>query len=136
GEHPRPLARRVPGANDVDVQAVGVRCLAPRGAVEDPLPGEAVETLDLQMPPADAARQDDRARAQDVATVELHVPGGGVDARVRSRDQNLGAEPPCLSECAARKLVARHALRKSQVVLDPGGGPGLTPGALRPAPAP
>jgi len=31
----------------------------------------------------------------------MHMPGRGVDARGRSRDQNLGAEPPRLSECAA-----------------------------------
>ena len=40
-------------------------------------------------------------------------------------DEDLGAEPPRLLQRAARQLVARHAGREAEVVLDPRGGAGL-----------
>ena len=93
--------------------------LAARRAVGDALPGEPVEALDRQPPPRDAAGEDDRPRPQDVAAVEVHLAGRGVDPRDRPRDEDLGAEPPRLLQRAARQLVARDARREAEVVLDP-----------------
>ena len=129
-EEHRRLAGRVAGADDVDVEAVGVRRFAACGAVEDALAGEAVETLDRQLPPGDAAGEDDRPRPQDVAAVEVHLTGRGVDARDRPRDEDLGAEPARLLERAARQLVARHARGEAEVVLDPRGRARLAAGRL------
>ena len=53
-----------------------------------------------------------------------------VDARDRARDEDLGAEPPRLLQRAARQLVARHARREAEVVLDPRRGAGLAAGRL------
>ena len=80
GEEQRGLAGRVPGADDVDVEAVRVRRLAARRAVEDPLPGELVEAVDVELSPRDAAGEDDRPRAQDVAAVEMDLARAGIDA--------------------------------------------------------
>ena len=93
GEEHRCLAGRVAGADDVDVQTMRVRRLAAGRAVEDPLAGKPVEAVDREPPPGDAAREDDRARAQDVAAVEMDVQRRRVDSRDRPRDENLGAEP-------------------------------------------
>ena len=109
---------------------MGVRRLAACGAVEDALAGEAVEALDRQVPPGDAAGEDDRPRPQDVAAVEVHLMGRGVDARDRPRDEDLGAEPARLLERPARQLVARHARGEAEVVLDPGGRARLAAGCL------
>ena len=69
--------RRLPGgvarADDVDVEPVRVRRLAARRAVGDALARQAVEAVDGQPPPRDAAREDDRPRPQDVAAVEEHL---------------------------------------------------------------
>ena len=75
GEEQGRLPGRVAGADDVDVEAVAVRCLAARRAVEDALAGEAVEALDREAPPRDAAGEDDRPRPQDVAAVEVDADG-------------------------------------------------------------
>ena len=125
GEEDRGLAGRVAGADDVDVQAVGVRGLAPRGAVEDALSGEPVEAFDRQPTPRDAAGEDDRARLQHVAGLEMDLTGLGVDSGDRSRHEDLGAEPPRLLQRTTRQLVARHAGREAEVVLDPRRRPGL-----------
>ena len=92
---------------------------------EMPLPDEPVEALDRELPPRDAAREDDRPPAQHVAAVEVHLPRVRVDARDRARDEDLGAEPPRLLQRAARELVARHARGEAEVVLDPRRRPGL-----------
>ena len=68
--------------------------------------------------------------AQDVAAVEVHLPRRGVDPRDRPGHEDLGAEPPRLLQRAARQLVARHARREAQVVLDPRRGAGLAAGRL------
>src|SRR5205814_358856 len=98
---------------------------APGGAVEDTLPCQALEALDAELAPRDAAREDDRLRAQDVAAVEVHVARRGVDPRDRARHEDLGTEPPRLLKRAARELVARDACGKPEVVLDPRRRPGL-----------
>ena len=54
----------------------------------------------------------------------------GIDARDRARDQDLRPEPPGLLERAARKLVARDAAGKAEIVLDARGRPGLAAGRL------
>ena len=129
-EEQRRLARRVAGADDVDVEAVRVRRLAARRAVGDALAGEPVEALDRQPPPRDAAGEDDRPRPQDVAAVEVHLARRRVDPRDRPRDEDLGAEPPRLLQRAARQLVARDARREAEVVLDPRRRAGLAAGRL------
>ena len=73
----------------------------------------------MQLAPRDAAGEDDRPRAQDVAAVEVHVARRGVDPRDRSGDQDLRAQPARLLECPARELVTRDARREAEVVLDP-----------------
>ena len=118
-EEHRGLARRVAGPDDVYVQAVGVRRLAAGCAVEDPLAGEPVEPVDRELPPGDAAGEDDRPRIQDVAAVEVHLSRRSIDPRDRPGDEDLGAESARLLERAARQLVARHARGEPEVVLDP-----------------
>ena len=54
----------------------------------------------------------------------------GVDARDRPGDEDLGAEPPRLLQRAARQLVAGHAGREAEVVLDPRRRAGLAAGRL------
>ena len=107
-----------------------VRRVAARGAVGDALPGEPLEPLDPELPPRDAAGEDDRPRAEDVAAVEVHLPRRRVDPRDRPRHEHLGAEPPRLLQRAARELVARDARGEAEVVLDPGRGAGLAAGRL------
>ena len=124
-EEHRRLPGRVAGADDVDVEPVHVRRLAAGGAVEDALADEPVEAVDRELPPRDAAGEDDRPRAQHVAAVEVHLVRHRVDPRDRPRDEDLGAEPPRLLQRAARELVARDAGREAEVVLDPGRGAGL-----------
>jgi hypothetical protein len=102
----------------VDVEAVRVGCLAPRGAVEDALSREPVEPLRRELPPRDAAGEDDRLRAHDVAAVEMHVAVRRVDARDRPRHDDLGTEPARLLQRTARELVSGDARRESEVVLD------------------
>ena len=106
------------------------RRLAARRAVGDPSPGQAVEAVDRELPPGDAAREDDRARSDDVAAVEMDLPRRGVDALDRARDEDLRAEPARLLQRAAGELVARHAGGEAEVVLDPRRGPGLTARSL------
>ena len=130
GEEDRRLTGRVAGADDVDVQAVHVRRLAARRAVADPLPGEPLEPVDRQPPPRDAAGEDDRARPEHVAAVEVELARGGVDPRDRPGDEDLGAVPPRLLQRPARELLARDAGREAEVVLDPGRGAGLAAGRL------
>ena len=120
----------LPGADDVDVQPVGVGRLAARRAVGDALPGEPVEAVDRQVPPRDAAGQDDRPRPQDVAAVEVDLARRGVDPRDRPGDEDLRPQPPGLLQGPAGELVAGHARREAEVVLDPGRRAGLAAGRL------
>src|SRR6185437_3566464 len=113
------LAGGVARADDLHVVAVAGRRLAAGRAVGDALAGELVAALDVEPAPGDAARQDDRARPQDVAAVEVHLAGGRVDARDRPGDQYLGAEPAGLLERSAGELVARDARGEAEIVLDP-----------------
>src|SRR5439155_16443715 len=53
-EHGR-LSRGVARTDDVNVEPVGVRCLAACRTVRDALPGELLESLDRQVPPGHAA---------------------------------------------------------------------------------
>ena len=83
--------------------------LAARGAVRDALAGEPVESLDRQVPPRDAAGEDDRPRPQDVAAVEVHLARRGVDPRDRPGHEDLGAEPA--APAAAHGSPARRRTR-------------------------
>ena len=103
-----------------------VRGLAARGAVGDALAREPLEPVRGEAPPFHAAGDDDRARPQHVAAVEVHLAGGGVDARDRARHEHLGAQAPGLLQRAARELVARDARREAKVVLDARGRASLT----------
>ena len=58
-EEHRRLPSRVPGPDDVDVEAVRVPRLAARRSVEDALPDESIEPLDGELPPRHTAREDD-----------------------------------------------------------------------------
>ena len=94
------------------------------------MPASRSKPVDRQLPPRDAAGEDDRPRAQDVAAVEVHLARRGVDPRDRPGDEDLGAEPARLLQRAARQLVARHARREAEVVLDPRRRAGLAAGRL------
>ena len=126
--------RRLPGgvarSDDVHVEAVRARRLAAHGAVGDSLPGQPVEALHLELPPRDAARQDDCPGPQDVAVVEVHLAGGGVDPRDRACHEDLRAEPAGLLQRPAGELLARYPRREAEVVLDPGRRAGLAAGRL------
>ena len=89
-EEHRGLPGRVAGADDVDVEPVRVRRLAPGRAVRDALAGEAVEALDRQLPPRDAAGEHDR-HAPAGRRRRRGTPGGSsASIRVdRARDQDL-----------------------------------------------
>ena len=65
-----------------------------------------------------------------IAAVEVQLVARGVNASDRPRDDDLGAEPPCLFERTARQLVARHPAREAEVVLDPRGRACLAAGCL------
>ena len=86
--------------------------------------------VDREPPPRDPAREDDRARPEDVAAVEMHLPRRGVDPRDRPGHENLGAEPARLLQRAAGELVPRHSGREPEVVLDPCRGARLPAGRL------
>src|SRR4051794_39787781 len=86
-----------------------------------PLPASRSKPY-LELPPRDAAREDDCPRLEDVAAVEVHVPVRRVDPADRARDEDLGAEPQRLLERAGREVRTGHALREAEVVLDPGRG--------------
>ncbi len=108
----------------------GVGRLAARGAVRDPLPGELLETGDGQTPPRDTAREDDRARSQAVAAVEMDPARLGVDPGDRPGHEHLRAETTRLPERTTGQLVARDARGKAEIVLDPRRRPGLAAGRL------
>jgi hypothetical protein len=63
-------------------------------------------------------------------SVEVHLPGRGVDSLDRPGHEDLGAEPARLLQRATRKLVPRHARWEAEVILDPGGRAGLAAGRL------
>ncbi len=104
--------------------------LAAGGAVEDSFPGELVESVDLELSPRDAAREDDRPRVEDVAAVEVDPVRCGIDAGDLSRDDDLGAEPSRLQQRATRQRVAGDARRKAEIILDSRRRPGLAAGCL------
>ena len=95
---------RVAGADDVDVQAVGVGRLAARRAVGDALAGEPVEALDRQLAPRDPAGEDDRARPQDVAAVEVQLAACAASIRVIDRVTRISA--PSLRACWSARLAS------------------------------
>src|SRR5215813_13259146 len=95
------------------------RRIAPGRAVEDAFPRQAVEALTSQAPPRYPGGEDDRLRPQDIAAVEMHLAALRVQPRDRTRDDDLGSQPPGLLQRSARQLVARHAGGEAEVVLDP-----------------
>ena len=126
----RRLTGGVPGSDDVDVEAVRVRCLAPGGAVEDALSRKTVEAGNLELPPGDTAREDDRAGAEHVPSVEVHMACRGVDPGDRAGDEDLGPQSPRLVQRLAREVVAGDAGREAEVVLDAGRRARLAAGRL------
>src|SRR5262249_57286518 len=92
GKEERRLPARVPRPDDVDIEAVRVRSFTARGAVEQALADEAVESLDRELSPRDAARENDRLRAQDVAAVQIDEPLRRGDAGDRAGDGGLGGK--------------------------------------------
>src|SRR4029077_8067132 len=124
------LTGRVPGADEVDVESMRGAHLAARGAIADTLADEPIESVDGEAPPRDAGGENERSCPDDVATVEKHFARRRIDARDGARDQDLRSEAPRLLECATGQLVARDPAGKSEIVLDPRGGPGLSTGRL------
>ena len=124
------LPGRVAGPDDVDVEAVRARGVAARGTVEDALAREAVGALDREPPPRDAAGEDDRPGPQHVPSVQVDVPRRPLDPRDRPRHEDLGPEPLGLRESLLRELIAGHARREAEVVLDPRRRARLPPGRL------
>src|SRR4029077_11885291 len=100
-------------------------CLTSRRAVGDALPNEAVAAVDQQLPPRDAAGDDDRACAEHVASIQVHLSTGRVEPVDRPGDQDLRAESLRLPQRPISQLLARDSGREAEVVLDPRGGPGL-----------
>src|SRR5205085_807631 len=94
------------------------------------LADEALEVGDREVPPRDAGRDHDRARAESVASVEGDGSRACVDGGDRARDEHLGAEALRLLMGAPAELLAGNARREAEVVLDPGGGAGLATGRL------
>ena len=130
GEEDRRLARGVAGPDDLDVEAMGVRRLAPAAAVGDALARQPVEALDREPPPGHAAGKDDRPSSQNVAAVQMHLPGSRVDPLDRASHKDLGAEPARLLQCPTRQLVAGDTRREAKVVLDSRRRAGLPPRRL------
>jgi len=85
-EEERSLPGRVPRADDVDVKSVGVRRLAARRAIGDPFSGQPLDPVHREASPRHPAREDDRARAQDIAAVEVELARRRDDPRDRARD--------------------------------------------------
>src|SRR5688500_14549310 len=108
GEEHRRLPGLVASTDDVDIQAVRAHRLAARRAVGDAFPGEPIESLDRQVPPRDAAREDDRPPPQNVTAVEVQLTSRGIDACNRPGHKDLRTEPPRLLQRTARELVAGH----------------------------
>ena len=125
GEVQRRLAGRVAGADEEDVLAVGRARLAARGAVEDALADEPVEAFDRHPPPRHAGGEDQALRPHALVAVEEDLAALRVDPGDGARHQDLGAEAARLLQRAAGQLVARDAVRKAEVVLDPRRGAGL-----------
>ena len=100
GEEQRGLTGRVAGADDVDVEPVRVGRLAAGRAVVDALADQPVDARDREVPPGHAGGEDDRARAQLVAAVEVDLSRARVDAGDRARDQDLRAQAARLLERA------------------------------------
>ena len=122
---------RVAGADDVDVEAVGVRRLAARRAVGDALAREAVEAR------RSTAAATTTPQARMIVCARRTSPPSRCTWRVaasirvdRARHEDLGAEPARLLQRAARQLVAGHARREAEVVLDPRRRAGLAAGRL------
>ena len=130
GEEQRRLARRVAGADDVDVDAVRAR--TPRCARRRrrcPC-RRAARSRPCELTPRHPGGEDDRPRAQHVAAVEVDLAGRRIDPLDRAGDEDLRAEPARLLQRAAGELVPRDAGGEAEVVLDPRGGAGLAAGRL------
>src|SRR5436853_6829790 len=69
-------------------------------------------------------------RAHDVAAVEGDFARRRIETGDRTRDQNFRAEPPRLLQRADGELVARAAVGKAEIVLDPPRRAGLAAGPL------
>ena len=80
------------------------RRLAARRAVVDALADEPLEPLDREPPPRDAAGEDDRARAQDVAAVEVHLARRRRRCRVIDRVTRISA--PSRRACCSARLAS------------------------------
>ena len=92
---------------------------------------QALEAIDEQPSPGDAAGRDDRPAAQDVAVVEMDAVHVAASIRVaigRVTESRRRASPACWR--ARRRLLAGDARREPEVVLDPRRRPRLAAGQL------
>src|SRR4030095_6366907 len=114
----------------MEVEPVGGARFAACRAIVDALADQPIEAVDRQTTPRDPSGKNDGPRPDDIVAIEDNLSRRRIDASTRARDQYLRPEPPGLLECAARKLVARDAAGKAEIVLDARRRPGLTSGRL------
>jgi hypothetical protein len=76
----RRLTGRIAGPNQMNVEPVRRRDLAARRPIGDALADELIDTLDGQAAPRDAGGENQRAGANDVATVEQRLARRRIDA--------------------------------------------------------
>ena len=122
GQEHRRLSGRVGAADDVDVVSGARRCLRHRRAVEQPPPGQPFRPGHVEPAIRDAGRQQDGVGHHLAAVGEPDRSRGRphVEADDVARGQDLGAELVGLPPGPVGELAARHPVRESQVVLDPG----------------
>ncbi len=96
-----------------------------------PLPDEPVEAVDREAGATTTPQARMIVRARSTSPPSRWTwRVAGVDPRDRAGDEDLGAEPARLLQRAAGELVAGHAGREAEVVLDPRRGAGLAAGRL------
>src|SRR5262249_12501593 len=126
GKEQRRLPGRVAGADEVDVQTAGPAGFAARGAIVDALADQPLKAGYRQAPPSDAGGQYHGACAYYLVLIQEDLVRLRLEPRHATRDDDFGPQTPCLLQRAARQLITRYSARKAQIILDAGGGAGLT----------
>ena len=124
------LSGGIAGADDVDHLIAAVQRFRAGGAVIDAAPFEVRGALGRQPLPRQAHRQDQRlagdlarhgARRSAAGLANLEVLERAVNSETLDVDrvEHFDVEAMRLSQRVARQIVSRHAIRKSEIVLDP-----------------
>jgi hypothetical protein len=71
GEIQRGLTSRIATADKEYVKTMRTTGIAARSAIMDSLTSKSVTALDIEPPPADACREDDCSRLNDVVPIEM-----------------------------------------------------------------